>query len=96
MVGELRCNSNHTESVFILHELFHHFNFITTFTNESWTLNHNPMSIFGIVLFLLIGGMAFWMLLFLLGFIVPYWIHLGVMQQLRPKKVFEKDEEEAN
>ena len=51
------------------------------------------MSIFGIVLFLLIGGMAFWMLLFLLGFIVPYWISLGIMQQMRPKRVFEKDEE---
>ena len=58
--------------------------------------NTTQMSIFGIVLFLLIGGMAFWMLLFLLGFIVPYWIHLGVMQQLRPKKVFEKDEEEVH
>jgi uncharacterized membrane protein YedE/YeeE len=53
------------------------------------------MSIFGIVLFLLIGGMAFWMLLFLLGFIVPFWITLGVSQSMRPKKVFEKDEEEA-
>ncbi|MEN9968047.1 MAG: hypothetical protein RIR94_217, partial [Bacteroidota bacterium] len=31
------------------------------------------MSTFGIVMFLLIGGMAFWMLFFLLGFILPYW-----------------------
>lgn len=53
------------------------------------------MSVFGIVLFLLIGGMAFWMLLFLLGFVVPFWIHLGIMQQLRPKKVFEQEEENA-
>jgi uncharacterized membrane protein YedE/YeeE len=53
------------------------------------------MSIFGIVLFLLIGGMAFWMLLFLLGFIVPFWITLGIGQQMRPKKVFEKEDEEA-
>jgi len=53
------------------------------------------MSIFGIVLFLLIGGMAFWMLLFLLGFIVPFWISLGIAQQMRPKKVFEKDSDEA-
>lgn len=50
------------------------------------------MSIFGIVLFLLIGGMAFWMLLFLLGFVVPFWISLGIGQQMRPKRVFEKDE----
>jgi hypothetical protein len=53
------------------------------------------MSIFGIVLFLLIGGMAFWMLLFLLAFIVPFWISLGIAQQMRPKRVFEKDDEEV-
>lgn len=51
------------------------------------------MSVFGIVLFLLIGGMAFWMLLFLLGFVVPFWISLGVGQALRPKRVFEKEED---
>jgi uncharacterized membrane protein YedE/YeeE len=51
------------------------------------------MSIFGIVLFLLIGGMAFWMLLFLLGFVVPFWISLGVAEKMRPKRVFEKDED---
>jgi hypothetical protein len=44
------------------------------------------MSTFGIVLFLLIGGMAFWMLLFLMGFVLPYWITLGIFEQLRPKK----------
>ena len=47
------------------------------------------MSIFGIVLFLLIGGMAFWMLLFLMGFILPYWITLGVFEMLRPKRIYE-------
>lgn len=52
------------------------------------------MSVFGIVLFLLIGGMAFWMLLFLLGFVVPFWISLGIGQQMRPKRVFEKETEE--
>lgn len=51
------------------------------------------ISIFGIVLFLLIGGMAFWMLLFLMGFVLPFWITLGVGQALRPKRVFEKEEE---
>lgn len=65
------------------------------FSQRSRHKNNNKMSIFGIVLFLLIGGMAFWMLLFLLGFIVPFWISLGVGQALRPKKVFETDEEEA-
>ncbi|MBI3239158.1 MAG: hypothetical protein HYZ43_10010, partial [Flavobacteriia bacterium] len=48
------------------------------------------MSVFGIVLFLLIGGMAFWMLLFLLGFIVPYWIHLGV-NYVRRQYLMEND-----
>ncbi len=50
------------------------------------------MSVFGIVLFLLIAGMAFWMLLFLLGFILPYWITLGVFEKLRPKRIFEENE----
>lgn len=49
------------------------------------------MSIFGIVLFLLIGGMAFWMLLFLLGFVLPYWITLGVFEKMRPKRIFEEE-----
>jgi hypothetical protein len=51
------------------------------------------MSTFGIVLFLLISGMAFWMLLFLLGFILPYWLTLGLFEQLRPKRIFEEKEE---
>lgn len=53
------------------------------------------MSIFGIVMFLLLGGMAFWLLLFLLGFAVPYWITLGAFEQLRPKKVLEDEEHDA-
>ena len=51
------------------------------------------MSTFGIVMFLLIGGMAFWMLFFLLGFILPYWLTLGLFEQLRPKRIFEEKEE---
>ena len=50
------------------------------------------MSTFGIVLFLLIGGMAFWLLVFLLGFAVPYWITLGVMEKMRPKRVLDEEE----
>ena len=50
------------------------------------------MSTFGIVLFLLIGGMAFWMLLFLMGFILPYWITLGFFEQLRAKRVLDDKE----
>ncbi|MFA7272546.1 MAG: hypothetical protein WC044_01685 [Crocinitomicaceae bacterium] len=53
------------------------------------------MSFFGLALFLFIGGMAFWMLFFLMGFILPYWITLGVFQQLQPKRIFEDEEEEA-
>ena len=50
------------------------------------------MSTFGIVLFLLIGGTAFWMLLFLMGFVLPYWITLGIFEQLRPKRVLDEEE----
>ena len=49
------------------------------------------MSTFGIVMFLLIGGMAFWMLFFLLGFILPYWLTLGLLEQLRPKRIFDEE-----
>ena len=50
------------------------------------------MSVFGIVLFIMIGGMAFWMLLFLMGFILPFWITLGVFEKLRPKRIYEDTE----
>lgn len=50
------------------------------------------MSVFGIVMFLLLGGMAFWMLLFLMGFVLPFWITMGSIEMLRPKRVFEDDE----
>jgi hypothetical protein len=50
------------------------------------------MSTVGIVLFLLIAGMAFWMLIFLMGFILPFWITLGLFEQLRPKRIFEDKE----
>lgn len=49
------------------------------------------MSTFGIVMFLLIVGMAFWMLFFLLGFIIPYWLTLGLFEQLRPKRIFDEE-----
>ena len=52
------------------------------------------VSVFGIVLFLLIGGMAFWMLLFLMGFILPFWVTLGVFEQLKPKRVLDDPKEE--
>lgn len=46
----------------------------------------------GLATFLLIGGMAFWLLFFLLGFIVPYWISLGIFAKIRPKRIFEEEE----
>ena len=49
------------------------------------------MSIFGIVLFLLIGGMAFWLLVFMLGFVLPYWITLGTLEKLRPKRILDEE-----
>ena len=51
------------------------------------------MSFLGLALFLLIGGMAFWMLVFLMGFILPYWITLGAFRLLQPKRIFEDNEE---
>ncbi|MGB0933878.1 MAG: hypothetical protein ACPGU5_06320 [Lishizhenia sp.] len=51
------------------------------------------MSVVGIVIFLLLIGMATWLLTFLLGFAVPYWITLGAFEKLRPKRVFEEEEE---
>jgi len=50
------------------------------------------MSIFGLVMFLLIAGMAFWLLLFLMAFVLPYWVTLGAIEQMRPKKVFDDEE----
>lgn len=51
------------------------------------------MSFIGLATFLLFAGMAFWMLVFLMGFVLPYWITLGVFQQLKPKRIFEDDDE---
>jgi hypothetical protein len=51
------------------------------------------MSVFGIVMFLLIGGMAFWLLVFLMAFVLPYWMHLSAMEKLRPKRILEDDED---
>ena len=47
----------------------------------------------GFAIFLLIGLMAFWCLAFLMGFAVPYWITLGALHMLRPKRLVEEQEE---
>jgi hypothetical protein len=51
------------------------------------------MGSLGFATFLLIGGMAFWMLVFTLGFILPYWISLALFEQIRPKRIFEDTED---
>jgi hypothetical protein len=37
--------------------------------------------------------MAFWLLVFLMGIAVPYWITMGALQMIKPKKVFEQDQD---
>lgn len=45
----------------------------------------------GLALFLCIALMAFWLLTFLLGFAVPYWLTLGIAETLRPKRLKKKE-----
>lgn len=45
----------------------------------------------GYALFIAIGGMAMWVLVFLLGFIVPYWVTIGSLEMLRPKRLTEEE-----
>ncbi|MFD1551863.1 hypothetical protein [Putridiphycobacter roseus] len=47
----------------------------------------------GTALFLVIGLMAFWLLTFLMGFALPFWVTLGAMQMLRPKRLTEEEAE---
>lgn len=53
------------------------------------------MQALGVVIFLLIGGMAFWMLLFLLGFAVPYWATLGLFETLKGRKMSDEEDDET-
>lgn len=43
----------------------------------------------GFALFLCIGLLAMWVLVFLLGVAVPMWITLGSLEMLRPKRLKE-------
>ena len=52
------------------------------------------MQALGVVLFLLIGGMVFWMLLFLLGFAVPFWATLGLFETLKSRKMSDDSDDE--
>lgn len=49
----------------------------------------------GFALFLCIGLLAFWILAFLLGFVLPAWITLGTIEMLRPKRLTETTDEHA-
>jgi hypothetical protein len=48
----------------------------------------------GTSLFLIIGLMAFWLLVFLMGFALPFWVTLGALQMLRPKRLTEEEVED--
>jgi len=50
------------------------------------------MASLGLALFLVVGLMAFWILVFLMGFILPYWVTLGAMQMLRPKRLIDNND----
>jgi len=47
----------------------------------------------GTAIFLIIGLMAFWLLVFLMGFILPYWVTIGAVQMLRPKRLSNEEAE---
>ncbi|MFK8037756.1 MAG: hypothetical protein AB8B74_05660 [Crocinitomicaceae bacterium] len=48
----------------------------------------------GTALFLVIGLMAFWLLAFLMGFAIPFWVTIGAMQMLRPKRLTDQEAED--
>jgi hypothetical protein len=53
------------------------------------------MSVVGVIAFVLIFIMAFWVLaFFLFGFVVPTWLTLGFFNMIRPKRVFDEEEDE--
>ncbi|MBD3638671.1 MAG: hypothetical protein HUJ25_15065 [Crocinitomicaceae bacterium] len=49
----------------------------------------------GFALFLGIGLLAFWVLVFLLGVAVPMWITLGTVEMLRPKRLMDTTDGES-
>ena len=48
----------------------------------------------GFAIFLVIGLMAMWVLMFLATFLIPYWITLSVFDMFKPKKFEEETVEE--
>lgn len=49
----------------------------------------------GFLAFLLILGIGFWLMIFLLTFVVPYWLTGNLFEYLRERKQLKKEEEES-
>jgi hypothetical protein len=49
----------------------------------------------GFALFLCIGLLAFWVLTFLLGVMLPMWLTLGAVEMLRPKRLIETADDQG-
>ncbi|MBK9191470.1 MAG: hypothetical protein IPM77_08105 [Crocinitomicaceae bacterium] len=51
------------------------------------------MASLGLAFFLCVGLMAFWILAFLMGFMVPYWVTIGALHMLRPKRLSDENKQ---
>lgn len=51
------------------------------------------MESLGLAFFLCVGLMAFWLLVFLMGVAVPYWLTSGALHMLRPKRLVDNSNE---
>lgn len=51
------------------------------------------MASLGLAFFLIVGLMAFWLLVFLMGFMVPYWLTIGALHMLRPKRLVDNSKQ---
>lgn len=54
------------------------------------------MESLGLAFFLCVGLMAFWLLVFLMGFMVPYWLTIGALHMLRPKRLVDNNNVDSN
>lgn len=49
----------------------------------------------GFIAFLVILGIGFWLMIFLLTFVIPYWLTGNLFEFLRERKQLKEEEEEA-
>lgn len=49
----------------------------------------------GFLAFLTILTIGFWLMIFLLTFIIPYWVYGGTMELLRERRAQKKEEAES-